>query len=193
MATASVRLFDCSPEDVFAVLGDGWVYPSWVVGASRMRAVDPQWPAAGSSIHHSLGVWPILIDDETQVVEWSPPQRLRLRAKAGPFGRTVVVIEARPRGTGCVVRLAEQPVGAARGVPSLLWAPLLHLRNEETIRRLRYLAEGRRRERAAPHEHGDDETHARPGVPMPADGVADADAVADTAEAIDAHEAASGR
>jgi hypothetical protein len=29
-----------------AVLHDGWTYPVWVVGASRMRGVDPGWPAA---------------------------------------------------------------------------------------------------------------------------------------------------
>ena len=55
MATASVRLFDCTPDDVFAVLGDGWLYPVWVVGAARMRDVDPEWPAEGANIHHSLG------------------------------------------------------------------------------------------------------------------------------------------
>lgn len=193
MATTSVRLFDCTPDDVFAVLGDGWVYPAWVVGASRMRAVDPEWPAEGSRIHHSLGAWPVLIDDETQVVEWSPPQRLRLRAEAGPFGRAVVVIEVRPRGAGCVVRLAEEPVGGAGRIPRFLWAPLLHLRNEETIRRLRYLAEGRRRDREAESERGGGhDTAPRSAVPTPRDGHADADALADAAEATDAHEAAAG-
>ncbi|QRY39592.1 SRPBCC family protein [Microbacterium hominis] len=186
MATASVRLFDCTPDDVFAVLGDGWVYPAWVVGASRMRAVDPEWPAEGAHIHHSLGAWPVLVDDDTQIVEWSPPRRLRLRAKAGPFGRAVVVIEVRPRGEGCVVRLTEEPVGGAGRLPRFLWAPLLHLRNEETIRRLRYLSEGRRRERDAA------QTSARPAVPDPAGGTPDADAVADAAEPTDAHDAAAG-
>jgi hypothetical protein len=40
------RRCNCSPEQVFAVLHDGWTYPVWVVGASRMRDVDPGWPAA---------------------------------------------------------------------------------------------------------------------------------------------------
>ncbi|RKS90184.1 polyketide cyclase/dehydrase/lipid transport protein [Microbacterium sp. AG790] len=187
MATASVRLFDCTPDDVFAVLGDGWVYPSWVVGASRMRAVDPEWPAEGSHIHHSLGAWPVLIDDDTQVVEWSPPRRIRLRGKAGPFGRVIIVIEVKPRGDGCIVRLAEEPVGGAARIPRFLWAPLLHLRNEETIQRLRFLAEGRRRERDAA------QPTARPSVPTPEAGAVDADAVADAAEATDATEAGAGR
>ena len=52
-----------TPADVFAVLADGWLYPSWVVGASRVRGVDGTWPQPGSRIHHSVGVWPLLIDD----------------------------------------------------------------------------------------------------------------------------------
>lgn len=150
MATASIRLFDCAPEDVFAVLGDGWLYPTWVVGASRMRDVDPEWPAEGAVIHHSLGAWPILIDDETTSIDWSPPHRMKLRAKVGPLGRAIVVIEVKPRGEGCVVRMSEEPVaGIARRLPRVLWAPLLHARNEEALRRLSFLAEGRRRERDA--------------------------------------------
>lgn len=162
MATASVRAFACTPDDVFAVLGDGWLYPTWVVGASRMRAVDPAWPAEGAHLHHSLGAWPVLFDDDTQVVEWDPPRRIRLRAKAGPLGRAVVVIEVRPRGDGCVVRMGEEPVaGIARRLPRFVWAPVLRLRNEETLRRLRFLAEGRRREREAGG------STARPTVPRP--------------------------
>ena len=50
------RLFNCSPEQVFAVLNDGWTYPVWGVGASRRRDVDPGWPAPGTKLHHSFGV-----------------------------------------------------------------------------------------------------------------------------------------
>jgi hypothetical protein len=42
------RRFNCSPGQVFAVLRDGWTYPVWVVGASRMRDVDDGWPAPGT-------------------------------------------------------------------------------------------------------------------------------------------------
>ena len=185
MATASVRLFDCTPDDVFAVLGDGWLYPAWVVGASRMRGGDPEWPAEGAHLHHSLGAWPVLFDDDTQLVEWSPPHRVRLRAKAGPLGRAVVVIEVKPRGDGCVVRMGEEPVGGVGALlPRFVWAPLLHWRNEETLLRLAFLAEGRRRERAA------GEKTARPTVPDPADGTPAPDAVADVAQATDAAAAA---
>jgi hypothetical protein len=36
-------------------MADGWTYSQWVVGNSRMRAVDPHWSDAGSTIHHSIG------------------------------------------------------------------------------------------------------------------------------------------
>ncbi len=29
------------------MLSDGWLYASWVVGASRVRDVDPRWPSPG--------------------------------------------------------------------------------------------------------------------------------------------------
>ena len=65
----NVRLMACSPEDVFAVLADGWLFPTWVVGASRMRKVEEAWPQVGSRLHHSFGVWPALLNDETTVHE----------------------------------------------------------------------------------------------------------------------------
>ena len=45
--STNVRSMNCSPEDVFAVLADGWLFPTWVVGASRMRDVDAAWPEVG--------------------------------------------------------------------------------------------------------------------------------------------------
>ncbi len=49
--------------------GDGWIYPVWVVGASRMRDVEDGWPAPGTKLHHSFGIWPLVIDDTTEVLE----------------------------------------------------------------------------------------------------------------------------
>lgn len=104
----------------------------------------------------------MLIDDTTEIVEWDPPRRLRLRPKAGPLGRAVVVIEVRAHGEGCLVRMREEPVsGVARYLPRFLWAPLLAARNHESLRRLAFLCEGRRREREA------GEITARPETPEP--------------------------
>jgi hypothetical protein len=49
------RTVHASPAEIWDVLADGWLYPVWVVGASRMREVEDGWPAEGSRLHHSLG------------------------------------------------------------------------------------------------------------------------------------------
>jgi hypothetical protein len=139
----NVRELRCTPEEVFHVLGDGWVYPSWVVGASRMRKVDDRWPEAGSELHHSFGVWPMLIDDKTVVEEWDPPHRMVMRARGWPIGEARVTIDVKPRDDGCVVRIQEEAVaGPGRVLPQRLLDMPLHWRNDETLHRLAYLAEG---------------------------------------------------
>ena len=90
MAARNTRLMRCTPDDLFAVLSDGWLYPVWVVGAARMRDVDPEWPQEGARIHHSLGIWPVMVHDTTEMVEWDPPRCVRLRPKAGPLGRGII-------------------------------------------------------------------------------------------------------
>src|ERR1700712_4181413 len=50
------RRVRASTDAVWSVLADGWMYATWVVGASRIRAVEPQWPRQGARIHHSFGV-----------------------------------------------------------------------------------------------------------------------------------------
>lgn len=108
-----------------------------------MRDVDDAWPAVGSRLHHSFGVWPILIDDVTEVVEWSPSHRFSMRAKGWPIGEAGIVIDVKPRGDGCVVRIQEEAVrGPGRWVPRVIFDPLMRWRNAETLHRLAYLAEG---------------------------------------------------
>ena len=98
--TVNSRLIEAPPQAVWDVLADGWLYPSWVVGASRIRAVDPAWPAVGSLIHHSFGVWPLVIDDNTEVLDASPPTLLRLRARGWPAGEAEVVLRLSADGAG---------------------------------------------------------------------------------------------
>lgn len=142
--SVNVREMSCSPEDVFAVLADGWVFPTWVVGASRMRDVDAAWPAVGSKLHHSFGVWPAVIDDETTVLEWDPPRRMVIQPAGWPLGEARVTVEVKPRGPGIVVRITEKAVkGPGALIPPALLDVGLHIRNIETLRRLAYIAEGR--------------------------------------------------
>ena len=58
MAATTDKVMRCTPEDVWNVLADGWLYGLWVVGASRIRGVDRSWPSPDSRIHHSVGSWP---------------------------------------------------------------------------------------------------------------------------------------
>ena len=145
--STNVREMSCSPDDVFAVLADGWLFPSWVVGASRMRDVDARWPLEGARLQHSFGVWPMLLNDETEVREWDPPRRMAIRPHGRPIGEALVTIDVKPRGDGCMVRIREDAVtGPATLVPTAIRDVGLHLRNVETLRRLAFLAEGRARD-----------------------------------------------
>ncbi|UNX56644.1 SRPBCC family protein (plasmid) [Georgenia sp. TF02-10] len=138
------RTVHASVDRVWSVLADGWLYPLFVVGASRMRDVDPSWPAPGSALHHSVGSWPLLIDDSTSVVESDPPTRIRLRARAWPAGEADVTFHLQPRGVDTEVVIEEDAAsGPAVLVPRPLRAPLLDWRNSETLRRLAYVVEGR--------------------------------------------------
>jgi len=133
-----------TPESVWRVLADGWLYPLWVVGASRVREVDDTWPEPGSRIHHSVGLWPAVINDETEMLECVPGSRVELNAKAWPGGEARVTISLEAQGAGTRVRMREDVTGGpARLVPKLVRAPALVWRNRESLRRLAWLAERR--------------------------------------------------
>lgn len=145
MATPGAeRRVEATPDEVFAVLADGWLYPLWVVGASRMREVDDSWPAVGARLHHSFGVWPLLVDDETTLLEWEPPSRVVVEAKGRPMGQARVVITVEADGAASAVRIVEDVSrGPARLLPKPVRQALMLSRNNETLRRLAYLAERR--------------------------------------------------
>jgi uncharacterized protein YndB with AHSA1/START domain len=137
---------------VWEALSDGWLYANWVVGTSRVREVDPSWPAVGSRIHHSFGVWPVLINDETVVEESVPEQRLVLKAKGWPMGEARVELHIDQAGdTACDVSIVEDALaGPAKLVPRVARQPLIAVRNRESLQRLVLIAEGRRREQLSP-------------------------------------------
>ena len=140
------RVINANPQAVWDVLCDGWLYPMWVVGATRMRAVDDNWPAVGSKIHHSAGVWPAAVDDDTEVLAAEPLRRLELRAKGWPMGEAKVVIELVDEGdTTRVILTEDASAGPGKLVPDFVLQPMLKWRNTETLRRLSFVAEGRAR------------------------------------------------
>jgi hypothetical protein len=138
------RLVAATPEQVWQVLADGWLYPLWVVGATRMRDVDDHWPAVGAQLYHSVGVWPLTLDDTTEVLAEKPPSMLRLRARAWPGGEADVELHIESVAEGSRITIRED---AVKGPGLLVPAPLRHLplawRNTEALRRLSYLVERR--------------------------------------------------
>jgi uncharacterized protein YndB with AHSA1/START domain len=142
------RPVQATPEQVWSVLSDGWLYPLFVVGAARMRDVDDGWPAVGARLHHSVGSWPVMIDDTTEVLEVEENKRILLLARAWPAAHAHVEISLEPSGTGdqTVVTIVENATGGPGAlIPKAIQDPQLHLRNVETLRRLAFLVEGRAR------------------------------------------------
>jgi hypothetical protein len=137
-------LIRASVEDVFAVLADGWSYASWVVGASRIRDVEAGWPLPGRSIHHSVGIWPLVVDDRTTVEAYEPLRFLQLKVRAWPTGEGRVELEAEDRGGQCHLVMREKAIkGPAALIPEAIADPLLSIRNKEALLRLALIAEGR--------------------------------------------------
>jgi uncharacterized protein YndB with AHSA1/START domain len=136
---------DAPPEAVFDVLEDPCSYAHWVVGASRTRAVDDDWPAAGSRFHHTQGFLGVGLPDNTEIVSRTRPRTLVLEARIRPFAVNKVELRLFPSGGGTKVVMVEYPTG---GIASKLHNPLielaLKLRNVEALRRLKKMAENGR-------------------------------------------------
>lgn len=135
---------DAPPEVVFGVLADPATYEIWVVGNKSVRGYDQSWPAAGSEFHHTVGIGPVATKDKTVALESDPPHRLVMLVRALPLVRATVSFTLEPEGPGTRVSMEEHPAG---GPWERLWNPVLDaltwLRNAETLRRLKRLAEMR--------------------------------------------------
>ena len=133
-------------DAVWKVLRDGWCYPSWVLGASRMRDVDPAWPGVGAQLHHSVGTWPLLVDTTATVLACVPKRELVLRGRVWPLGEADTRLRLDERVGGCDVVMSEDVCsGPTRLLPPPARSALIGPRNAETLRRLAYLAEGKSR------------------------------------------------
>jgi len=132
------------PERVFAVLADGWSYASWVVGAAHIRQVDGHWPAVGSRIHHSVGPWPVHVQDVSTVVAVEPGSVLELDARMWPVGGARIRLTLHADAGGTRIEMAEKLTrGPLRLLPKALQTPLLAPRNVEALKRLADIAVNR--------------------------------------------------
>ena len=122
-------------QRVWDVLADGWTYSGWVVGNSRIRAVDSHWPEPGSRILHSIGTWPAVINDETVV---------GLLAKTRPAAEARITLQLSDIPGGCRVTMTEVAVSAPlRWVPDRVQLIGVAPRNRECTWRLAMIAERR--------------------------------------------------
>jgi uncharacterized protein YndB with AHSA1/START domain len=159
-------MIDAPPQSVWDVLADPPSYEEWVVGNTGIRDYDGGWPTPGTEFHHKVGLGPLNVKDKTVALEATPPSlaahaaavggtppvprgRLVMNVRVLPVGHGVVTLELQESGSGTLVQMEERPAG---GPLKVLWPvldPLVKLRNAETLRRLKDLAESRHRAGAA--------------------------------------------
>ncbi len=140
------RCTAASVDAVWAVLADGFQYAAWVVGAARVRAVDAGWPTPRSRIHHSVGTWPVMLDDTTIALSCDPGRELVMQARGWPAGEARVELALTPSDDagagGCRIVIREDAThGPGRLIPRPLRQAAIGPRNAECLRRLAYLAE----------------------------------------------------
>lgn len=131
-------------ERVFAVLAEPRAYARWVVGSRQIRRADPSWPEPGSAFDHAVGIGPLRLQDSSRVEACEPPWRLRLLVMARPLTRAWVTLHLTPTADGTRVTMEEHAAdGRSRLLLNRLTDPLVGWRNQESLRRLKALAEGR--------------------------------------------------
>jgi uncharacterized protein YndB with AHSA1/START domain len=134
---------DAPPDAVFDVLADARSYAYWVVGSRAVRAADAEWPAAGAVFDHAQGVGPFVLKDTTASLECRRPEYLRMRVHARPITTAHVTLHLQERDGGTHVEMDEGPATLLSTITmNPLTDPLVHLRNAESLRRLKRLAEG---------------------------------------------------
>jgi len=137
------------PERVFDVLADGRQYGDWVVGSRKVRETEPGFPAPGTKIHHQLGLFPLTLNDNTEVMESERPRLLVLQARGRPFFTARIRLELEPFVGGTQVTMVEEPGDRLTKLAlGLVWDPAIRVRNAEALRRLKRIAE---RDRKAGH------------------------------------------
>ena len=93
-------------------------------------------------MHHSVGAWPVLINDRTTVRRAERPDLIELTVRAWPSGEGLVRITCKEQAGGTLVTMEEEPTkGPATLIPKPLRDAMLDRRNAEALRRLAILVE----------------------------------------------------
>lgn len=146
MATSSTHVA-ATPDEVWSVLADPWSYATWVVGTVKIRDADPTWPAVGSKLYHAVGAWPLLIQDDSEVLESEPSRRLVMQARGWPAGEARVELVLHAEGAVTRIGMLEEPThGPGAWVHNPVLDMVLTRRLDECLDRLRRLVEGHRRD-----------------------------------------------
>jgi uncharacterized protein YndB with AHSA1/START domain len=136
-------VIDAPVEVVFDVLRDARRYEDWVLGAWRIRDVDPDFPEPGSRFGHKIGIWPLFIHDETKVLRREDESRLVLQAEVGAFGAATVDLRLSPDGDRTRIALIERPVtGPMRWFHNPVQDRAFWVRNWISLQLLKKIAEG---------------------------------------------------
>lgn len=137
-------------EEVYRVLEDARALRILVPGARRIRRFDPRWPDVGSRVHHTSGVYPLVLRDTTEVLECDPGRRLVLVARLQALGAFEVCFDLSPEGQGTRLGVTERPVGGPFRLPLLRSVAeiAVALRNIEMMRRFDRLVRHRARVRS---------------------------------------------
>ena len=145
-------LVKADPSAVWAVLADGSSYAQWVVGTQAVRTVDPNWPQEGASLHYTVGLGPLQINDCTTVRLVEPGKCLELEAHARPLGSARISIQILRWGDDSVVIMDEHPLrGPSWALENPVAELVITLRNRSMLRRLVRVVEARARQlRTAP-------------------------------------------
>ncbi|GIM66120.1 polyketide cyclase [Winogradskya consettensis] len=136
------RIVPARPDQVFAVLADGWTYSDWVVGTAHIRDVDASWPQKGAKLHHKAGPWPVSLHDSSEVLAVVPDRSLKLRAGLWPAGEATITFELEPAGPAStkITMIEEFHAGPLNWIHNKLNDLILHRRNIESLRRLSDIA-----------------------------------------------------
>lgn len=129
------------PQDVAAILADGWLYGAWIAASTGVRAVSSDWPAPGATLAQGMGAWPLPVGSILTVVQHDPGRLLVMDSTAGSLVSTRIQIEVTGTDEQTSVTMGERLTRPASDRLSHASAGLLRLHNTVSLQRLALLAE----------------------------------------------------